>query len=160
MVRRRSQIEAQSTGKESAMTKILAIVAAGLAAVSIVALAAAWTGESTDEAKADVCESLDDVSSAYTTYDALDPRTATIGELDEAEDNLEEAWDDLVYDAEDWVNADDNVLTEAYDNLYYAYQDLPDDYTVAQSLDALEDELEAIPPAYAEAFDGSGCADS
>jgi hypothetical protein len=140
------------------MTKLLGIIAAVFGTVAIVVLAAAWTGESTSEAKADVCDSLAEVSSAYTTYAALDSRTATIGELDEAEDSLEQAWENLVYDAEDWVYADDNVLTEAYDDLYYAYEDLPDDFTVAQSIDALDDELEAIPPAYVEAFDGSGCA--
>jgi hypothetical protein len=139
------------------MSKFLAITAAVLGAVSIVVLAAAWTGQSTAEAKADVCDSLTELSSAYTTYAALDSRTATIGALDEAENDLEQAWENLVYDAEDWVYADDNPLTQAYDDLYYAYEDLPDDYTVAQSVSELQDELAAIPPAYVEAFDLSGC---
>jgi hypothetical protein len=141
----------------SVTTKIAAVLGGLLVAASFVALAVAWTGESTDEAKADFCDSLTELSSTVMSYGGLDPRTATVSELEEAEADVDAAWDEVVDDAYDWVYAYDNPLNEAYDDLYYAIEDLPGDYTVAQSLDALEDELEAIPQAYQETFDGSGC---
>jgi hypothetical protein len=65
-----------------------------------------------------------------------------------------------VNDAEDWANAYDNPLNEAYNDLYREIQYFPSDYTVAQDLDAVSDELAAFPAAFRETFDGSGCSTS
>jgi inorganic triphosphatase YgiF len=138
--------------------QIAAFVAAAVAAVAAIAIliAAAWPEDSAT-AKKNFCNSLSNLSSTVMSYQGLDVRTATTDELNQAADDIDNAWQDVVNDANDWANAYDNPLTNAYDDLYYAIQDLPGDYTVAQSLDALEPELSAIPGAYAETFDGSGC---
>jgi hypothetical protein len=114
-------------------------------------------GESSETAKANFCDSLSDFSTTVTSYQDLDPTTATNDELNSAAEDIENAWDDVVNEAEDWTNADDNALTEAYDDLYWAVQWIPGDYTVAESLEALEPELSAFPQAFKETFDGSGC---
>ena len=138
--------------------KKVAAAAGGVALVAlVVALAVAWRGPSSAQAKEDYCNSLRNLSSTVMSYQGLDPRTATNDELDAAYDDIKGAYDQVQQDAEDWANAYDNPLGEAYDNLYWAAQDLPDDYTVAQDLSALSDELDAFPQAFHETFDGSGC---
>jgi hypothetical protein len=132
------------------------ILAAGLGSC-LLALAMTACGESTETAKGNFCDSLDDFSSTAMNYQGLDPATATNAQLESAADDLDAAWDDVVQDAGDWVYADDNELTEAYDDLYDAAQDLPDDNTVSEDLDALQPQLDAIPQAYYDTFDGSGC---
>jgi hypothetical protein len=139
------------------MKKIIAIIVSGFA-IGVGALAlVAWSSESSDEAKADFCNSLDDLSGTVMSYQGLDPRTATDDELNAAADDIEDSWDEVVDDAEDWANAYDNPLNQAYDDLYWAIQFLPEDYTAAESLEAVEDELSAFPDAFHETFDGSGC---
>ena len=138
--------------------KKVAAVAGGVALVVLaVALAVAWRGPSSAQAKQDYCDSLRNLSSTVMSYQGLNPATATNDELDAAYDDIKGAYDQVVDDANDWANAYDNPLTEAYDNLYWAEQALPGDYTAAQDLDALSDELSAFPQAFHETFDGSGC---
>ena len=138
--------------------KKVAAAAGGVALVAlVVALAVAWRGPSSAQAKQDYCNSLRNLSSTVMSYQGLNPATATNDELDQAYDDITSAYDQVEQDAEDWANAYDNPLGEAYDNLYWAAQDLPDDYTAAQDLSALSDELSAFPQAFHETFDGSGC---
>jgi hypothetical protein len=138
--------------------KKVAAVAGGAALVAlVVALAVAWRGPSSAQAKQDYCDSLRNLSSTVMSYQGLNPATATNDELDAAYDDIKGAYDQVVEDANDWANAYDNPLTEAYDNLYWAEQALPGDYTAAQDLSALSDELSAFPQAFHETFDGSGC---
>ena len=51
---------------------------------------------------------------------------------------------------DNWANAYDNELAGAYDDLYWEIQSLPGDYTIAENLAAVEDELSAFPEAYAK----------
>jgi hypothetical protein len=139
------------------MKKIALYVALSVSAIALVGFAAAWTTESSSEAKADFCDSLTELSSTVMSYEGLNPLTATTGELESAAEDIDDAWDEVLDDASDWAYAYDNPLGQAYDDLYYAIEDLSDDYTVAQSLEELEDELSAFPQAFQETFDGSGC---
>jgi hypothetical protein len=138
-------------------TRILAIVLGASCAVGLVFLASAWTGESSATAKANYCDSLRNLSSTVMQYEGLNPLTATNDELSTAADDIANAYDDVVDNANDWANAYDNPLTAAYDDLYWAIDALPSDYTVAQDLDALQPEFAAFPQAFQETFDGSGC---
>jgi hypothetical protein len=133
-------------------------LAAGVGTAALVVLMSAC-GQSTDEAKADFCDSLDEFSSSAMSYQGLDPRTATNSQLDDAADELDSAWDAVQEDALDFYYADDNELTEAYNDLYDAAQSLDADNTASENLSDLEPELEAIPGAFWDTFDGSGCAD-
>ncbi len=139
-------------------SKIASLVAIAAVFVgSFAAIAYAYDPESSDEAKADFCQRLSELSSTVMSYDGIDPLTATNDELDEAADEIEGAWDEVVDDAEDWANAYDNELAEAYDDLYWEIQSLPGDNTIAENVEAVEDELSAFPGAYRDTFDGSGC---
>jgi hypothetical protein len=129
------------------------------ACAGALALVLTGCGQSTDEAKGQFCDSLDDFSSTAMSYQGLDPRYATNDQLEEAADDLATAWDEVEQEAVDWTYADDNELTEAYDDLYDAAQDLPGDNTVAEDLEQLEPELDALTPAFQQTFDGSGCDD-
>jgi hypothetical protein len=126
----------------------------------LVLLVSAWVGPSSAEAKKDFCNSLSDLSATVMSYQGLNPATATNDELDNAADDISGAYDQVVEDAEDWANAYDNPLNEAYNDLYWEIQYLPSDYTVAEDLAAVEDELAAFPSAFNETFDGSGCSTS
>ena len=139
------------------MSKIIAVSAAILGACAFALVAVAWNGESSEEAKADFCNSLTELSSTVMSYQGLNPLTATNEELDAAADDIYDAYDETVEDAEDWANAYDNPLAEAYDDLYWAIEYLPSDNTAADNLEDLEDELAAFPQAFQETFDGSGC---
>ncbi|SRR6266516_4530217 len=142
------------------MKKLYIALAVGASALGFALLATAFTGESSATAKGNFCSSLDNLSGTVMNYEGLNPVTATNDELDSAADDITNAWDDVVDDANDWGNADDNALTSAYDDLYWAIQGLPGDYTVAQDLDALQPELSAFPQAFSDTFDGSGCSSS
>ena len=126
---------------------------AGGAAVTVNALA--W--EDAESAKADVCQSLDDLRTTIVSYQDVNPLTATNDEMDQAYDDISGAVDDLDEELDEWVNAYDTPLTEAYWDLYYAVEDLDGDNTVQDDLIELEDELKAYPDAFQETFDGSGC---
>jgi hypothetical protein len=143
------------------MTKIvslgaLMVVLCGAA----IALAFTWDGESSATAKRHFCDSMTNLSSTVMSYEGMNPATATNDERESAADDIASAWDRVVDDANDWANAYDNPLTDAYNDLYYAIQDLPGDNTVAQDIQDLQPELDAIPGAYKQAFDLSGCTTS
>jgi hypothetical protein len=143
------------------MKKKVALVAgAAILTAGLVLLVSAWRGESSAEAKADYCNSLNNLSATVMSYQGLNPATATNEELDSAADDITGAYNEVVNDAEDWANAYDNPLNEAYNDLYWEIQSLPSDYTVAEDLDAVSDELDAFPQAFTETFDGSGCSTS
>jgi hypothetical protein len=144
-----------SSKKEIAAWVAGTVVLAG----AIAALAIALWPESSATAKKNFCNSLDNLSTTVMNYQGLDPRTATNDQLDAAYDDVSDAWNDVVDNADDWANAYDNPLAEAYDDLYWAVQDLPGDNTIAEDIDALQPELSAFPGAFHETFDGSGCAD-
>jgi hypothetical protein len=137
------------------MKKVLALIAC-ISTMGV--MVAACGGESTAEAKDSFCTSLSDFSSAYVSYEGLNPATATNDEYDDAYDELDQSWDRLVQDAEDFAEADDNELTAAVDDLYDAAVALPGDNTARQNIEALSDEIQALPSAYKATFDGSGCA--
>jgi hypothetical protein len=135
----------------------VALVGLGALAGAITLLVVALTPESSATAKKNFCKSLDNLSSTVMNYQGLNPTTATNDQLDAAADDINDAWNDVVDNADDWANAYDNPLADAYDDLYYAIQDLPGDNTIAQDLEDLEPQLSAFPEAYHETFDGSGC---
>jgi hypothetical protein len=139
-------------------SKLAAVTAVALVVVgSVAALAYALDPENSAEAKADYCESLSDLSATLMRYEGLDPLTATNAELETAADDIDAAWDEVQDDAADWANAYDNELAESYDDLYWEIQYLPGDNTIAENLDAVEDELAAFPDAFRATFDGTGC---
>jgi hypothetical protein len=136
---------------------IMVALTLGILATATLGLAFAYDGESSAAAKVDVCDSLSDLSSTVMSYQGLNPATATTDELESAADDIDDAWDEVEDEAYDWVYADDNALTQAYYDLDDAIEELPCDYTIAQSLEALEPELSAFPQAYRDTFDLSGC---
>jgi hypothetical protein len=142
------------------MKKTIAFVSltVGAGIVGLVLLVSAWTGESSASAKQDLCNSLNDLAASVVNYEGLDLSTATNEQLDAAANDISNAWDNVVDNGNDWVNAYDNPLTNAYWDLYDSIQELPGDNTVAQDLQQLQPELVAFPQAFQETFDGSGCA--
>jgi hypothetical protein len=140
------------------MKKVAAALILGASVIGLVLLVSGFRGESSATAKHNFCNSLSDLSSTVTNYEGLNPVTATNDERDAAADDIYDAYEDVVDDANDWANAYDNPLNEAYDDLYWAIQGLDGDNTVAEDLEDLDSELSAFPQAYAETFDGSGCA--
>jgi hypothetical protein len=143
----------------SQRTKTIAGAVLGAAALAgvVAALVVALWPEDSATAKKNFCNSLDNLASTVMNYQGVNPRTATNDQLDAAYDDIGDAWNQVVDDANDWANAYDNPLNEAYDDLYYAVQDLPGDNTVAQDLNDLQPQLSAFPQAFQETFDGSGC---
>jgi hypothetical protein len=143
----------------SQRTKTIAGAVLGVAALAgvVALLVAAFYPESSATAKKNFCNSLDNLATTVLNYEGVNPRTATNDELDAAYNDISDAWNKVADDANDWANAYDNPLAQAYDDLYYAVQDLPGDNTVAQDLNDLQPELSALPQAYQETFDGSGC---
>jgi hypothetical protein len=134
-----------------------AVVGAGLVAGLVTCAFVTLRGEDSESAKADFCASLGDFSGAVQTYDTLDPQTTTNDEYESAYDDLEDSWNELVSEADDWASAYDNELTDAYWDLYYAVEDLPGDNTMAENIDQLQPELNAFPDAFQATFDGTGC---
>jgi len=145
--------------KQWSRTKIATVTLGTVAILAGVAvLGVALWPESSAAAKRDFCSSLSNLSSTVMSYQGLDPVTATNDQRDAAYNDIGDAWNAVVDDANDWANAYDNPLTQAYDDLVWAVDALPSDYTVAQDLQAVEPQLAAFPEAFNETFDRSGCA--
>jgi hypothetical protein len=138
--------------------KVTAGVLGFVALAGMVALlVAAFYPENSATAKSNFCNSLNELSATVMNYEGMNVRTATNDELEAAGNDIADAYDQVVQDAEDWANAYDNPLAEAYDDLYYAIQDLDGGNTIAQDIEDLQPELSAFPQAFQETFDGSGC---
>ena len=129
---------------------------AAVLGVLALTIALAWPEDSAS-AKANYCNSLDNLATTVVNYQGLNPATATNDQLESAADDINSAWNDVVDDANDWANAYDNPLGNAVDDLAYAIDGLPGDNTIAQDIDDLQPELSALPGAFRETFDGSGC---
>jgi hypothetical protein len=133
-------------------------LAAGILTCCVLAFAAvACSGESSAEAKTNFCSSLSNFSGTVMSYQGMNVLTASTDELESAANDIDAAYNDVIDEANDWANAYDNPLTEAYNDLYWALDDVDGDATVAETINEVDDELDAIPAAYAETFDGSGC---
>src|SRR5262249_30221242 len=91
----------------------------GTAAVlGVLALTIALAGpEDSASAKANYCNSLDNLATTVVNYQGLNPATATNDQLQSAADDIDGAWNDVVDDANDWANAYDNPLGNAVDDL-------------------------------------------
>jgi hypothetical protein len=139
-------------------SKLAVLIAIGAVVVGgFAAIAYADDPERSEEAKADLCESLSDLSSTVMVYGELDPQTATDDQLHRAVLDIDDAWNEVVDDAYDWANADDNELDKVLDDLYWDIQLVSGDNPTAESLEAVEDELSALAEAYRDMIDGSGC---
>src|SRR5262245_56993759 len=91
--------------KGAAWSAAAAVFIAAAAAVTI----ALWP-ENTATAKQNFCNSLTNLSSTVMSYQGLDPITATNDERESAANDISDAYDRVIDDANDWVNAYDNPL--------------------------------------------------
>lgn len=138
-------------------SSIVAFLAAGTLAGGTVGLTYAFWPEDAATAKADFCDSAKDFASTVNSYQGLNPATATNEQIDTAYDDIESAYDEMIEQGNEWVNAYDNDLTDWYYEMDDAVASLPSDNTASENLDDLQPTLSEFPAAFQATFDGSGC---
>lgn len=136
---------------------IVGVLAAGTLVGGTAGLTYAFWPEDSATAKSDFCDSARDFATTVKSYQGLNPATATNEQLDAAYDDVESAYDDMIDEGNEWVNAYDNELTDWYFELEDAVDDLPSDNTAAQNVEDLEPTLAEFPAAFEATFDKSGC---
>lgn len=128
-----------------------------LLAAACLSLAACGSDqESQAEAEQHLCTSLDDFAASLVSLQGLSFQTASEDDLNDAADNIEEAWDQVVEDAKDVKNANTDAIQSAYDDVREAIQDRPRDKPLTEVVAGLQPKIVAFAQAwkdFASSFD-------
>lgn len=89
------------------------------------------------EAAASLCSSLQSLGSSLNTLTSLDPATATKGEFNSDVDAVQNDWNSVKSDAEDVQNASMGSLDSAWNNFENAVKSIPDDASVSDAVNAI-----------------------
>jgi hypothetical protein len=130
-----------------------------VAAVALIVVVAGCGGDSESQASAEesLCASLSDFAASVVRLQGLTVQTASTDDFEAAADDVSEAWDAVVADAEDVAEADTSALESSYNDLEGAIEDAPDDVPVAEAVGTLQEEVAAVAASYREMFNGLNC---
>jgi hypothetical protein len=140
--------------------RILALVAGACVALAL-GLAACGGGDEDVQAtaEADLCSALGTLSASITGLQGM-PATSEKSEIQFQVGVVQNNWQSVQQDFSDLKEADKAALESAASDLQQAVEDLPEDTTFADALQQLEPELAAVHQAFAQMWNGLGCADS
>jgi len=110
-------------------------------------LAACQPVPDTGAAEAAVCTSLSTMKTAVAGL-ANTTSTTTVGELKDAKQSVTEAWTTVKASSTALDQARVNELEQAFNSLDTAVDDIPDDATIQQATDSIQDELAAVNTAW------------
>ncbi|MFD7631656.1 hypothetical protein ACFV7Q_37590 [Streptomyces sp. NPDC059851] len=108
---------------------------------------AAFAGDPTadpSKAAADLCASINELSSDTAAMNALNPSTATKDQIKDATDEVQDGWKKVAESKATWNQAKKNAVKTASENLKKAYENLPGDTTGSQAVTQLAPQLQAL----------------
>ena len=136
-----------------------------LAAVLVVAVAAC--GDDDDASSAggaaqSLCSSLQSLDSTVTqiTDADVDPETTTIGDVQNAIDEVQSDLQDVQTSGADLASSLKTALQTAFNNLQDKVQDLPSDETVAEAGSSVEDAVQQLDTAWTNVLNAANCSSS
>jgi hypothetical protein len=127
-------------------------VVAGL----LLVLGVACDQESTAEKQEDLCTEISQLNSAVTSLEDLGP-TATVGQLKDAQDEVEEQAEDVRRAFRSLEESKEGDLDQAVDNLQSSVRDISNDDTIAQAKAAIAQDLAAVRVAWEQLGTRYGC---
>jgi hypothetical protein len=133
-------------------------------ALALVALAACFglagcggDEESQQEAVGKLCTSLDDFAASVVGLQGLSLGSSSRDDVEQAADDIQDAWDQVVEDAKDVKTASTADLEAAYDDLKQAVQDRPADEPMTDVIAGLTPKVTAFAQAWKDMADGLSC---
>ena len=114
---------------------------------------------SPEEAMANLCTDLSELQSSVQNLEQVRTNpNATVGQLEDARDEVNDQLEDVQSSADDVEEANVDALEDAYGNLDQAIDDIDDDATLADAGQSVEDEIQAVNAAWEQLMGGLNCA--
>ena len=111
---------------------------------------------STPEAESEVCASLTELKTAVQSAGAI-TATSTVEEAQEANEAVDDAWDDVASAAADLQDARIDDLEAAYNDLADTLSSIDDDATLAAAAADISTQVAAVDAAWEEFNTSAGC---
>jgi uncharacterized protein YukE len=135
----------------------LAVIGTAVVAVALGAGACGGDSESQASAEQSMCQALGNYASAVAGLQGLSLES-TKSDIQSQTDAVQDAWNGVTSAAQDLGSADTSAIESAQSSLQDAVGNLSDDTTVAQAAQDLQPQIQALPQAYKETYDGLDCA--
>jgi hypothetical protein len=132
------------------------LIAIGVAALSMFAFAACDEEPTQAEANERFCDSVGDLVGALRNVRDID-RNSSQEEFQEARDDLAESYDAMISAAAEVREVRLDELNQARDDLQQAIDEVPDDLTVGETLDAVDDEVDNVVRELSQVFNDVSC---
>lgn len=113
---------------------------------------------SPEEAKADLCTDLTELQTSVQNFAQVSTNpNATVDQLEDARDEVNEQLDAAENSAEDVDQVELDQLSDAYDSLDQAVDDIDDSATLADASASVQDEITAVNTAWEQLLTGLQC---
>lgn len=111
---------------------------------------------SPEEAREDLCQSLDDLRSELNVFDnfSLD---SNMDDVEDAIDDVEDDFDDVREDAEDVADAEIDQLQSAIEDFRSSIEGIGDSDTIGAAIDSVQTAAQAVGAAWDELTSIVGC---
>jgi hypothetical protein len=158
MTRSAEKASGRSRVKRGQIMKHRLLTILGIGTVLLAGLLLVGCEEEPTQAEANeaFCDSVGDFAGALRNMRDLD-KNSTNEEFEQARDDLSESYDAMIASAAGVVEVRLDELNEARDDLQNAVDDLSGDLTLEESLDAVDDEVEAVALEVAQIYNDVDC---
>ncbi len=113
--------------------------------------------ESQEEAKQNLCTSLDQFAASVTSLQGLSLTGSSGEDVKAATQNIEDAWNQVVADAKDVKSASTDSLRSSYEDLKQSVQDRSTDESISEMIAAIQPKLTAFAEAWKSLANGLDC---
>jgi hypothetical protein len=110
-----------------------------------------------EEAASDLCTDLDQFRGSFADLVSVDPQTTTVGEFQDAREQVNEDLQDVADSSEDVARFNNDELEAAYDSLGAALDEVDENDTLAEVRGNIEPELDNIAGAWENAVASVPC---
>lgn len=124
--------------------------------MALLVAAAGCGNDTTENTQQTLCQSLGAYQTALNQFNSLTVNS-TMADIDAAEQNLVEAWNDVVAAAADYTNANIDSLQTAYYNLMTAINNIPSTDTVQQAMQSIQPQIQAVASAWQQLYTNLNC---
>lgn len=134
------------------MTKTIAIALI----LPLLLVAGCSTEKSAQDTQANLCENLARLKTSVATLNTMNP-DSTVGDLKEAQQRVQDAFEDVTASAQPSNAARTDELEQAYNNLDNAVNSIPDSATVSEAIASIQDEIAALETAREQTRSSANC---
>jgi hypothetical protein len=113
--------------------------------------------ESQQEAKQNLCTSLDEFAASVTALQGLSLTGSSGEDVKAATQNIEDSWNQVVTDAKDVKSASTDSIQSSYEDLKQSIQDRSTDESISEMIAAIQPKVTAFAEAWKSLADGLNC---